>query len=342
MQAVKMQSTNINPARDVILEFRDISVEFKLSRGVLHAVNHVTLPVMRGEIIGVVGESGSGKSTLASTALNLVSTPGRISGGEVIFEGENILKFTPDASRQFNWRNVSMIFQAAQNSMNPVLRVRDIFFETVSAHDKSAKPVDVYEKAAKLLDYVRLKPEIVLGAYPHQLSGGMKQRTIIALSLILDPKVLVLDEPTTALDVITQAYIMNILKQIHEDLGITMIFNTHDVSIIGKMADRIAVMYAGEIVELGSWEDIFYNAMHPYSRGLIRAAPSLLDDVSKRRAIPGSPPNLIDLPKGCHFAPRCAICRQGLCQHEQLTELIQVAPGHWTRCHTYERLVNEP
>ena len=326
-----------------ILSFKDVCVDFPLSRGILHAVDHVTLDVYRGEILGVVGESGSGKSTLASTALNIVSVPGRISQGEILFEGDDIRKYTPNQARQFNWRNVSMIFQAAQNSMNPILRVRDIFIETVKAHDSSMSEAAIIEKASKLLTHVRLTPDQVLMAYPHQLSGGMKQRTIIALSLILDPKVLVLDEPTTALDVITQAYIMNILQQIHKELDITMIFNTHDVAIIGKVADRIAVMYGGQLVELGTYQDIFAASYHPYTRGLIIAAPSLVDDVKLRRAIPGSPPDLINLKPGCRFAPRCGVALNGHCpKSDQDTEFVEATPGHFTRCHMWRELVRLP
>lgn len=323
---------NNQTKRDVILEYNDICVDFPLKRGVLRAVDHVTLPVYRGEIIGVVGESGSGKSTLACTALNIVSAPGSITNGSVLFEGEDILRYSANQTRQFNWHNVAMIFQAAQNSLNPILRIRDVFFETVNAHDRSVREAQVYEKAAQLLEHVRLSPDQVLAAYPHQLSGGMKQRTIIALSLILDPKVLVLDEPTTALDVITQAYIMNILRQIHDELGITMIFNTHDVAIVGKMADRMAVMYGGQIVEIGTTDDIFYNGLHPYTKGLIQAAPSLRDDVSKRRAIPGSPPDLISPPPNCRFAPRCELYKSGQCGNEEAPTLIEIEPGHFVSC----------
>ena len=315
-----------------VLEYRDVCVDFPLKRGVLRAADHVSLAVRKGEILGIVGESGSGKSTLASTALNIVSAPGRISNGEVLFEGEDILKYPPDVSRQFNWRNVSMIFQAAQNSMNPILRVKDIFIETVKSHDPQAKEADILDKAVLLMKKVRLTPDSVMSSYPHQLSGGMKQRTIIALSLIFNPKVLILDEPTTALDVITQAYIMNILYDIHNELGVTMIFNTHDVAIIGKMADRIAVMYAGQIVELGTTEDIFYDTMHPYSQGLIKAAPSLYDDIAGRKAIPGTPPDLISPPPNCRFAPRCQLHLSGACKNKPDMALTEYKPGHYVRC----------
>ena len=225
-----------------------------------------------------------------------------------------------------------MIFQSAQNSLNPIMRIRDVFIETVRAHDRKAKKEDILQKAADLLRKVWLVPEQVLDAYPHQLSGGMKQRVIITLSLILDPKVIVLDEPTTALDVITQAYIMDILQEIHEELGITMILNTHDVAVIGKMADRIAVMYGGQIVEIGATEDVFYDARHPYTNGLIHAAPSLRDDITKRTAIRGMPPDLVNPPQNCRFAPRCKWMKAGQCANDVAPVLHAVSPGHFTSC----------
>ena len=319
----------------VLLEFRDVCVDFPIDRGCLRAVDHVTLPLRKGEILGVVGESGSGKTTLASTALNIVSAPGKITNGQVIYEGKDVLQLPPDQSRQFNWQNISMIFQAAQNSLNPLLRIRDVFIETVRAHDSGMDKAEILDKAAKLLSHVRLDARRVLDSYPHQLSGGMKQRTIIALSLILDPNVLILDEPTTALDAITQAYIMDILCDIHEELGISMILNTHDVALVGKMCDRVAVMYAGQIVEMGAVRDIFEAPKHPYTKGLLQAMPMLTDDVTKRKAIPGSPPDLINPPKGCRFHPRCEKALAGKCDAEN-AELIEVSPDHFVRCHFCE------
>lgn len=312
------------------MELKNITVEFMLRRGNLRAVERASLTVKKGEIIGIVGESGSGKSTLASTILNIVSVPGKITEGEIIYKGRNILGFSREELNQYRWRDVAMVFQAAQNSMNPVIKVKEQIIETVAAH-RSVPEREVLDKARKLLEYVRLDADQVLNSYPHQLSGGMKQRAIIAMSLLLDPDILILDEPTTALDVITQAYIMDILKKIHSELGITMIFLTHDVSIIGKIADRVGVMYAGQLVELGNVDDIFYDSLHPYTSGLIHAAPSLFDDIRKRRAIPGSPPNLINPPEGCRFNPRCTLTSAGVCIGEDL-DLFEVSEGHFTRC----------
>lgn len=317
-----------------IIEFKDITIDFFLPKGVLRASNQVSLSVREGEIIGIVGESGSGKTTLVSAALKVVSRPGKITNGEIIYGEKDILKLSKNDLNAYRWQEVAMIFQAAQNSMNPIITIKEHFIETVAAHTKNFKEADVIAKATKLLEFVRLNPERVLNSYPHQLSGGMKQRTIIALSLILDPKVLILDEPTTALDVITQAYIFDILKEIQETRNITMIMSTHDVAVIGSMADRIAVMYAGQIVEIGSVYDIFNNPQHPYTKGLITAVPSLTDDITKRKAIKGNPPNLMNRPNGCQFSPRCDK-KTPECQND-LIELTQICDDHFVRCINYK------
>lgn len=290
--------------REPILSIRDLVVEFSLRQGILRAVDHASLDVYPGELLAVVGESGSGKSTLAYALLNLVSSPGKIAGGQVIYGGKDVLRMDAETLRQFRWNNVAMVFQAAQNALNPVMKVGDQMVETVQSHENRARK-EILAKAGELLKLVRLQPERVLDAYPHELSGGMRQRVIVAMALLLDPRILVLDEPTTALDVVTQAYLLEILQEVRERLGVTMMFMTHDIALVAKVADRMAVMYAGKVAEVGSVMEMFDNPLHPYTRGLIKAAPSLIGSLKDRRPVAGSPPNLINPPSGCRFHPRC-------------------------------------
>lgn len=302
---------------DPILEIRHLSIDFKTNGGMLRAVDDVSMNIGRGEIVGIIGESGSGKTTLASGILQTIHAPGRIAEGEIIYHGKDgstvdLLKLSEKEFNRYRWANITTVFQAAQNVLNPTLRIKDHFFETAAAHDTRMSKEDVLKRTRELFQKVRLE-ERVLNSYPHQLSGGMKQRVIIALSLLLQPELLILDEPTTALDVITQWYILDILRKIHEESGITMVFCTHDVSIIGSVVDRIAVMYAGQIVEYGPVEDVFLRSSHPYTFGLMKAIPSLRDDISKRAAIPGYPPNQLELPEGCRFGPRCFLREEGIC-----------------------------
>lgn len=315
---------------DPILEIRHLSIDFKTNGGILRAVDDVSINIERGEIVGIIGESGSGKTTIASGILQTIRAPGRIAEGEIIYHPKDgfatdLLRLSEKEFNRYRWANITTVFQAAQNVLNPTLRIKDHFLETAEAHNTKLSKNDVIQRTKKLLQKVRLE-ERVLNSYPHQLSGGMKQRIIIALSLLLNPDILILDEPTTALDVITQWYILDILRKIHKESGITMIFCTHDVSIIGSIADRIAVMYAGQIVEYSPAEDVFLHPVHPYTFGLMKAVPSLRDDISKREAIPGYPPNPLKLPCGCRFGPRCFLKAEGVCDGiegnlETLTEL---------------------
>jgi peptide/nickel transport system ATP-binding protein len=328
-----------------LIEVKNLTIDFVLNNRNLRACDNVSFTIYKGEIVGIIGESGSGKSTLASGILNLVQAPGKISSGEVYYYTEddkkiNLLDLSQNELNNYRWCEIATVFQAAQNALNPVLRIKEHFLETVYAHTDEMKEVEIINKAEKVLEYVRLDKS-VLEYYPHQLSGGMKQRVLIALSLILDPKVILLDEPTTALDVITQWYILDLLKQIHNDLGVTLIFLTHDISVISGVIDRIAVMYAGELVEYGKVQDVFQEPAHPYTKGLLNAIPTLHDDVTLRKAIPGSPPNLIQDFKVCKFSPRCHMYLEGKCEGDkEKTETIYTVNNQCTRCYKYVELRN--
>lgn len=322
-----------------IVEIRDMTVEFKKPRGSLLAVNHVDFEVRQGCVTALVGESGSGKSTLAFTMLNIVNTSGKILSGEVLYNGENILLLDKEALNRYRWDQVSMIFQSAQSALNPLMTVQEHFWETYHVHVPEAREEDVISRFRQLLEDVRLDPERVLKLYPHELSGGMKQRVMIAFSMLLQPKVIILDEPTTALDVITQDYIFSILDRIHRETGVSMLLLTHDIGVVAKVADRIAVMYAGRIVEVGDIFDVFYKTAHPYARALITTAPSLLDRGEDKEPIQGVPPDLIELPAGCAFHPRCPYATD-LCRREVLV-LQCVGEDHQAACHHIESFRKE-
>lgn len=330
---------------EAILKVKDISVDFETKRGALRAVDHVSLDIHKGEIVGIIGESGSGKSTLASAILNLVTSPGKISTGKIAYIGSSgvevcLSDLESEDLNKYRWTKLATVFQAAQNALNPVLKIKDHAIETVLAHEPGKTENDVIKKAKEVFKFVRLD-EKVLDCYPHQLSGGMKQRTIIALSLLLDPEIIILDEPTTALDVITQWYIIDILRKIHKDLGVTMIFLTHDVSIIASVVDRIVVMYAGQIVEYGDVHDVFGKPSHPYTYGILNAIPSLFDEVTSRRAIPGAPPSLIGISDECRFAPRCRFKIDGQCNgsNDDSNKLNETKPGQFSRCNKWKEVI---
>jgi len=312
-----------------VVSIEDLTIEFPTKAGRLRAVDHVSFSLEAGKITALVGESGSGKSTLASAILNVVSSPGAIIGGRVMYGDQDILTMSDHELQRYRWAKVSMVFQAAQNSLNPVMHIRDTMIETAVSHgEKDSNKTEA--RLRELLEYVRLDPDRVLASYPHELSGGMKQRVMIAFSLLLSPDLIVLDEPTTALDVITQEYILEILLNVHRDLGTSMLLLSHDMAVVAKTADLIGVMYAGRLIESANVYDLFARPGHPYSRGLIHAAPSLLAKAGQVQVIPGSPPNLLDLPPGCAFHPRCEQA-QDHCRVSR-PELRQADRG-WVACH---------
>ena len=324
---------------ETILSLQNLSVEYKVRRGIVKAVRNVSLDLKRGESLALIGESGCGKTTLGLSIMKLVPPPGYIKSGKVLYYGEgepfDVLSLDKDRLRRFRWKEVAMVFQSALNALNPVLRVWDHIHDTVRAHGNMPED-QVKKRAYELLELVRLEPERVIRAYPHELSGGMRQRVLIALSLLLDPKVIILDEPTTALDLLTQKTIMSVLEDIKKRLNLSMIFISHDLSLAAELADRVAVMYAGKIVELAGVYDLFYNPHHPYTVGLIRAVPTVTAEFRELIPIPGSPPDLINLPSGCKFHPRCEYATEK-CRKEE-PPMIKVDNDHYVACHHWKEV----
>ncbi|MBP1916719.1 peptide/nickel transport system ATP-binding protein [Lederbergia galactosidilyticus] len=317
-----------------IIEFEHVDVSFPMRAGTVQAVRDVSLRIPRGKITALVGESGSGKSTLASTLLRMVSAPGIISADSIEVDGQDVMKMSEKKLRNYRWSQVSMVFQAAQNSLNPVVTIGEQFIETYRAHQKEAKKVEIEKRAIELLEYVKLEPKRILRSFPHELSGGMKQRVMIAFSLLLEPKIVILDEPTTALDVITQDYIFSILEKINKELGVTLLLLSHDIAVVAKVADYLGVMYAGKVVEFNDIHTIFEAPKHPYTIGLLQAVPSLIHDLEEIKPIPGASPNLLELPKGCPFHPRCEHV-MSQCKTVE-PELLRLQAGYRPACHLFD------
>ncbi|MCI2068999.1 MAG: ABC transporter ATP-binding protein [Bacilli bacterium] len=320
---------------DIIVSFKDVVIEYQMRLYNLQAIRHISMDIRRGKITSLVGESGSGKTTLATAVLNCITEPGVISSGKVEFYSRDGNKYeveqmTKEEVRKFRWAKVSMVFQGAQSSLNPVMTIYAQFKETMAAHNKNVTKDDVLKKAKEVLSLVNLSPERILGMYPHELSGGMKQRVMIAFALLLDPEMILLDEPTTALDVITQEYIFSLLKKINKEKGISMMLMTHDMGIVAKYSDYLGVLYGGRLMEYGTTAEVFKKRLHPYTAGLIQATPSLLLPVSSIKPIEGNPPNLLALPPGCPFAPRCPLARSECNQKE--FPLVEKEKDHFVSC----------
>src|SRR5437868_7389291 len=317
-----------------VLSVRDLSIDYLTRRGPVHAVRDVSFDLERGETLAVIGESGSGKTTLAIGLIRLSPRGTRVATGEILYTKDGITsdirKLDDDDLREYRWSECAMVFQAALNSFNPVINIWEQFADTARAHGMkdSAK---IHARANELLDLVHLDPTRVLKAYPHELSGGMKQRVLIALSLLLEPQLIILDEPTTALDILTQRSIIDLLGTLRKKLGFSLIFISHDLSIAAELADRMITMYAGTVVERASVTDLFYRTLYPYSVSLLRAVARDSGSMGAVEARPGSPPDLSRLPPGCTYIPRCPLAIAACAEREP--ELLAVdTPNHDARC----------
>jgi peptide/nickel transport system ATP-binding protein len=328
----------IQPPR--VLELKSLVVEYRLAGKRVRAVDGVDLEIGQGEIVGLAGESGCGKSTIANAVMQILRPPARIVGGSIRFLGEDVTGMSPDRRRRYRWNDVSMVFQSAMNALNPVMRVGDQFVDMMRAHRRVSKR-EARARAGDLLELVGIERRR-LGAYPHELSGGMRQRVIIAMALALQPELVILDEPTTALDVVVQREILQQVQEIQRELRFSVLFITHDLSLLLEVAHRIAIMYAGEIVESATAEQLAAQPRHPYTQGLLQSFPPLYGPLTRLTGIPGAPPDLAKPPAGCRFHPRCPFCDPANARSyaRQTTErplLELVEPGHSVACHLVSR-----
>jgi peptide/nickel transport system ATP-binding protein len=317
-----------------LLDIKNLRVYFHTEDGVLKAVDGVNLHIKEGETLGLVGESGCGKSVTAFSILQLLPMPPvKYAGGEINFRGENLLAKNEKALRQVRGNWISMIFQEPMSSLNPIMTIGKQITETIIEHQKKNKR-EARELAIEMLRRVRIgSPEIRFDEYPHQMSGGMKQRAMIAMALVCKPQLLIADEPTTALDVTIQAQILDLLRELQREFAMSVLLITHDLGVVAETCDHVAVMYAGKIVEQASVNELFERPLHPYTHGLFRSLPSLSEKKEALEAIPGTVPNPLDFPTGCRFRTRCPLAQE-LCKAEP--PLRELAPSHFVACHFAE------
>jgi oligopeptide/dipeptide ABC transporter ATP-binding protein len=319
---------------ETILEVDDLSIQYPISIGVVRAVEGVSFTLADGEALGLVGESGCGKSTLGLSLLKLLRPPGRVTHGHIMYRGTDVLALDQRSLLAFRGRSISMIFQNPLTSLNPLFTVERHFLETIHFHDPSMPRGKALSAVAKILSTLGIE-EKRLREYPHQLSGGMRQRIMIGLALIMNPDILIADEPTTSLDVIVEAGFTELLATLRRVYKLSIILITHNLGLVAEIADRIAVMYGGKIMEIGPSEEIFARPLHPYTQGLINCVPNIRLDQKELLTMPGSPPDLVSVPAGCGFAPRCPkvmpVCR------EKAPKLLEYTPQHRAACWLYPK-----
>ncbi|AUV89397.1 ABC transporter ATP-binding protein [Vibrio campbellii] len=312
-----------------LLEINNLCVDYVSPNGVARAVNNVSISIASGETLGIAGESGCGKSTLAFAISRLHKAPALISEGEILYKGQDVLKMNDRQLRNFRWNDVSVVFQSAMNSLNPVITIGEQLTDVILAHRKVTYQ-EAYDRAVELLGVVGIHGDR-MASFPHQLSGGMRQRVVIAVALALEPKLIIMDEPTTALDVVVEREILNELYELKSKFGFSILFISHDLSLMGEIADRIGVMYAGNLIELGDAKNVFGDPQHPYTKGLISSFPTIHGPKERLYGIPGNPVNLLKIPQGCNFQARCNACFAE-CQKSDPT-LVPVTNGNLVSCH---------
>jgi len=319
--------------KQLLAQIRNLSVEYKTRLGQVSAVDSVSFDIYKGEILGLVGESGCGKSTMGKALMRMIQPPGKITGGQIIFQGEDIMTYNDNQMRDFRGRKVSMIFQDPMTSLNPTQRVDEHIIEAIQVHEPQVKIEEALKLAEKMIRKLGMQKRR-MNSYPHQLSGGMRQRVMVGLGLVLNADLIVADEATTSLDVIVEAQLADQLKDIREEFGVSLLVITHNIALVAEISDRIVVMYAGHVMEIANVEPIFDNPLHPYTRGLLKSIPNIkLNDTEELYKMPGEPPNLTHPPSGCRFHPRCPrvmpICKV----HEP--DLAEVSPGRFVKCWLY-------
>ncbi len=328
-----MESSTGSQDKKTLVQIRDLSLAYRTRLGLLSATDHISFDIYRGEIIGLVGESGCGKSTLGKALLRMAPPQAKIEG-EILFDGQNILKYDEEQLRDYRGRRASMIFQDPMTSLNPVQRVDEHMIEAIEVHEKKRVGTEVLERVAGLLERLGIQRRR-LKDYPHQLSGGMRQRVMIGLGLALNAELIIADEATTSLDVIVEAKLLDQFRQLRDEFGVTIVMITHNIALVAELADRIAVMYAGQIAEIGSVYDVFAKPLHPYTEGLLQSVPSVkLNERQVLYKMPGEPPNLTHPPLGCRFHPRCPralpICAM------QEPKLTAAQSGQLVHCWLYQ------
>jgi peptide/nickel transport system ATP-binding protein/oligopeptide transport system ATP-binding protein len=317
-----------------IIEVKNLEVQFEIRGAVLKAVDHVSFTIAPGETLGLVGESGCGKSVTASAIMRIVpQPPGRIAGGQILFDGVDLLELSEKQMRAIRGNRISMIFQEPMSSLNPVYTVGDQVAEVIQLHQK-LKRREAMKKVVEVFEQVGIpEPETRVKDHPHKMSGGMRQRVMIAMALACNPRLMIADEPTTALDVTIQAQILVLMNELKEDTGASILFITHDLSVIAEMAQKVAVMYAGKMMEYATVTDLFDNPKHPYTVGLMTSVPALSKGRERLTTIPGVVPSLFNIPEGCPYYDRCPDAKE-FCE-EKLPAMAEVDKGHWVRCWNY-------